>query len=101
MSAGWLLYFLNTGELTNTLYRGDVTGDFQIFNFCNRIVIVRYDFSEIQLQEAIVYQPEQTRSVNTGEIRNSHRQPAVSVKLTVWLRFSLTLTMCGGDGCNK
>ena len=56
-------------------------GDFQIFNFCNdreggqSVVIVRYDFSEIQLEEGLVYQnsppvTQQTSSVNTAKIRN-------------------------------
>ena len=40
------------------------------------VVIVRYDFSEIQLEEGLVYQnsppvTQQTSSVNTGKIRNN------------------------------
>ena len=57
-------------------------GDFQLFNFCNdreggqSVVIVRYDFSEIQLEEGLVYQnsppvTQQTPSVNTAKIRSN------------------------------
>ena len=40
------------------------------------VVIVRYDFSEIQLEEGLVYQnsppvTQQTSSVNTAKIRNN------------------------------
>ena len=40
------------------------------------VVIVRYDFSEIQLEEGLVYQnsppvTQQTPSVNTAKIRNN------------------------------